>query len=1244
LISGQLPPAEVETLLAHLEGCASCARQVATVAEQDSLAELVRQGGALEEGVSNKSVALLIQRLRKQLPGVKPSAEQDRTIPPRGPSPGRLFTFRCPACKRPLKVKADMAGKKAKCPQCHKMLQVPEHLPDSSQMEAPPTRGGSLAVSLVQATPEFLANVPAEQPADKKRELTDFLVPPQTPDELGRLGPYRVLQILGSGGMGVVYKAEDPQLKRLVALKAMLPRLGASNEARQRFLREAQSAAAIKHDHIVAIYQVGEDGDIPFLAMEFLEGEPLESRLQREGKLPLAEVLRIGREVALGLAAAHRRGMIHRDIKPANLWLEGEPGASATGGRVKILDFGLARAARAGGQLTEQGAIIGTPAYMAPEQAQSKDLDGRCDLFSLGCVLYRMATGRPAFRGADIVSTLMAVATENPPPPHDLDAGLPSALSDLIMSLMAKEPGDRPPSAEAVAEALERLARTSRKRGATKKRIPKARRAGRKWAIGTAVGVCVLLGVVLILWASGVFKIKTREGILVVDVSEPDAEVLVDGEKVTVRWDDSGKKAEVRVKPGTHKVEVRKGGFTAHGEEVELSSGGRRILTARLDRKQPVGGDDGKTPGVLPAVNPALPAPADGLRREQIPPEELAAAGGGDPAKAPPQLVAIFGDSRLNHWNAVTCVTCSPDGKWLATGSDGAARVWDVATGRLRWSIDGQCPGLFSRDSKKLLTWGEKQTVHCWDVETHTLRWTLDVKPRNVLQLALSGDERFLAVASGRPAFGQLIVWDLTTRQPYRSLGFPEEIIEGVAFSADGKTVAACGGYFGDGVIRVWDLESSKERFVLKGHRALAAKVAFSPDDTVLASVGWDAVGKIWNAATGEELRTLQGHRHRVLSLAFSPDGKTLATASLDGFLRHWDVATGKEKAATYDQTFFAVAFSPDRKQAAGGGASFTVRLWDPTTGRKMPSCAGYARAFNPNYFGYPGLLAITPDGKMLASFLEGENPRVRLCDLTTGKQHRILETQSRPAGAIAASPDNQLLASGCNDGSVRLWDIGTGTMRKLLTGHREDIRALALSPDGQILASASWDKTIKLWDVARGEAWLTLEGHEAGVMAVAFSKDGKLLATGSADKTIKLWDMTKGQLRETLKGHAGRVQWLAFSVDGATLFSGSDDRTVKLWDLASKQVQLSLEGPPEGLTSMTLSPDGRTLALASVDGKVRLRDAASGRPLETLQVGPRRGVILQAAYTPDGRHLVTLNGNGTMYVLRLAGPKAKEK
>jgi serine/threonine protein kinase len=254
--------------------------------------------------------------------------------------------------------------------------------------------------------------------------------------------------------MGVVFQAEDSHLQRLVALKVMRPSLTDSADFRRRFLREARLAAAIEHEHIVTVYQVGEDRGVPFLAMQLLRGETLEGRLGRVGgRLPLPEVLRIGREIAEGLAAAHARGLIHRDIKPGNVWLE------EGRGRVRILDFGLARGSEPDARLTQVRAVIGTPAYMAPEQANGAAVDARCDLFSLGAVLYEAATGQSPFGGPDTLSVLSALATRTPVPPHRIVASLPRLFSGLAMRLLAKDPADRPRSAREVVEEIEALER-----------------------------------------------------------------------------------------------------------------------------------------------------------------------------------------------------------------------------------------------------------------------------------------------------------------------------------------------------------------------------------------------------------------------------------------------------------------------------------------------------------------------------------------------------------------------------------------------------------------------------------------------------------------------------------------------------------------------------------------------------------------------------------------------------------------
>jgi hypothetical protein len=279
-----------------------------------------------------------------------------------------------------------------------------------------------------------------------------YLSPPAGPGELGRLGPYRVIRPLGTGGMGVVFEAEDTRLQRPVALKVLQPAIAADPSVRERLLREARALAALRCDHVVTVYEAGTANGVTFLAMELLVGESLESLHDRRGPPPVPELLRIAREAAEGLAESHAKGFIHRDIKPSNIWVESR-------GRVKLLDFGLAQVSEGGSRLTRQGEALGTPAFMAPEQARGEPVDPRADLFSLGAVLYWLATEHSPFQGKDPYSTLLAVMSRDPHPPHELNPDLPPELSALVMQMLEKEPDRRPMTSRAVVDALRVLER-----------------------------------------------------------------------------------------------------------------------------------------------------------------------------------------------------------------------------------------------------------------------------------------------------------------------------------------------------------------------------------------------------------------------------------------------------------------------------------------------------------------------------------------------------------------------------------------------------------------------------------------------------------------------------------------------------------------------------------------------------------------------------------------------------------------
>jgi hypothetical protein len=402
----------------------------------------------------------------------------------------------------------------------------------------------------------------------RAEEVLRLLHGPQNEGELGRLGNYRILKLLGAGGMGVVFQAEDQQLKRLVALKVLRPSLGAG--ARERFLREARAAAAIDHDNVITMYQVGEDGPLAFLAMPWLEGETLEDRLKREGRFSAADTLAIGRQIAEGLAAAHARKLIHRDVKPANIWLE------ADRRRVKILDFGLARILDEDAQLTETGMIGGTPAYMSPEQAQGESVDARSDLFSLGSVLYRMCTGELPFQAANTLAMLRAIQRDEPPPPSRANPDVPGAVSDLVMHLLEKEPSRRMGSAAAVVEAMGRI-----ERGET--HVPRSERV--KLALGRhrlqlAVGVAIALLIAAFADFAGpqIIRIATNRGQLVIKTDDPDVKVEVRGE--TVRIIDLRTERTIDLKAGAYEIKLTDaaGGLTLSTDKFTLTRGGKAVV------------------------------------------------------------------------------------------------------------------------------------------------------------------------------------------------------------------------------------------------------------------------------------------------------------------------------------------------------------------------------------------------------------------------------------------------------------------------------------------------------------------------------------------------------------------------------------------------------------------------------------------------------------------------------------------
>jgi hypothetical protein len=415
-----------------------------------------------------------------------------------------------------------------------------------------------------------------------------FLGPSQKPDSLGRLGHYDVLEVVGQGGTGVVFRALDDKLQRVVAIKALVPQIATIRAARQRFEREARAAAAVTHDNVINIHAVEDAGPVPYMVMQFIDGPTLQQKLDETGQLSLKEILRIGLQIAEGLAAAHRHGLIHRDVKPANILMEN--GIE----RVKLTDFGLARSGD-DASLTQSGIVAGTPMYMSPEQTEGEPVDFRSDLFSLGSVLYAMCSGRPPFRARTTVAVLKRVCEETPRPIREINPDLPAWLEELVARLHAKDPAERGASAQAVADLLAwHLAElqqggTPRAAGSPAfanrphpKPGPAPKRRTRRLTVMAAASLLALIAGLGLSEATGVTNVRgtvirlfSGEGTLVVEVDDPGVSVSLDGEDLVIRG--AGVR-EIRLKPGQYQVKATKDGKFLRQDLVTVARDRREVV------------------------------------------------------------------------------------------------------------------------------------------------------------------------------------------------------------------------------------------------------------------------------------------------------------------------------------------------------------------------------------------------------------------------------------------------------------------------------------------------------------------------------------------------------------------------------------------------------------------------------------------------------------------------------------------
>lgn len=1105
------------------------------------------------------------------------------------------------------------------CSQCQKTLE---------ELTRPSASSQCLLSGALPLEPEFSEHVSARL---KKHHSASTLnaafsgnirkISSDSPARLPKVEGYEILEVLGHGGMGVVYKARDIQLGRIVALKMILSGVHANPKSLELFYAEARAVARLTHPHIVQIYEIGESEGLAYLSLEYVAGGSLADAVAR-GQWPVGSAAAC-RQTAHFLAQlaqaahyAHECGILHRDLKPGNILLqksEVRSQKSEVGGQKsdetrtevafsdlcsltsdfcvptsdlcpKIADFGLAKHWGEGSATTHSRWVtgVGTPRYMAPEQAGSQGAETQigptADVYSLGAILYELLVGKPLYEADTPLELVLQVLHEDPLPPRRVQPQVPRDLETICLKCLRKEPSERYASALDLALDLGRFLAgepIEARQASSWNRVRKFARRNKVFVGGVLGGMAALFlgSVVSMMFALGeagarkladantlraaenaraaereAYRARLGAAMLALDDRVlADAAQNLETAPVALRgweWDHYHTRL-LDDSPVTEHIPTDSRSvlslFSADRRMLAMSSTEAELQLIDAETGQSLA-DSPRTSGawcVQPVTFPPVLVMYDGAPFSL--PEALGRIRPGGLLDSRKWRTISFGHdggqltATWEHENAIAQPGAS------AAPLEKVKRVY-VGTGKPVYLC-------ISHDGRWLAAAWNDSTVRLWDLESGAAQSVCRGHNKEVRGIAFHPDD--LSLLSWGDD-GTIRQWSVPDGKALRSRRAHSRIVNDASFSPDGQWILS-GSH--DRTLRLWRADGGEAVAVLRGHTEAVGKVAFSTDGANLFSWAYDSTVRRWPSPNQENLRIVRGHTSFIYPVAYSPDGRWFASGGWDNAVRLWDAASGQPIAALDGMQGFvaSLAISPDSSRIVARSYDGRLRIWDAATGELLFNLEDGGLDRLPHNNGslnfLPQNVAISPDGAYVAC---GFDNRIRFWELLTGKERESLTLDVKgPIRHVVFSPDGRRAAVIAGQPALCLVDIRTCTQITLASAGsvKDPLYAVAFSPDGRRLASAGEDRIVRIWDTQSGEQQRQLYGHSDQIFAVVFHPDGKRLATAGRDLDIHLWDMTSGDDLARLRGHNDYVFSMAFSPDGTTLISGSGDSTVRIWE-----------------------------------------------------------------------------------------------